>query len=296
MLPRFFITNIFAWVIAIVILLAGALALRNLPVTQYPTVAPPSIAFNITYPGASAQVIEDTVTALIEQEMNGIENLLYMEASSELGTATLTLTFKPGSNIDTASVEAQNRYKRIEARLPEDVRRLGVPVTKPQRNYLLFIAIYSPDKSQSNVALGSYAAANVLDPIRRVNGVGEAILFGTEYSMRLWLKPERLHAYNLAPGDVSAAVQPRTPSWRRANWARRRQRRASNSMPSSSPRAVCRPGGIRQRHHPAQPDGLTCASGCPRGTRCSRATTSSRASTAADRRHRGARCAATGTR
>ncbi len=208
MLPRFFIDRpIFAWVIAIVIVLAGSLALKNLPVAQYPTVAPPSIAFNITYPGASAQVIEDTVTALIEQEMNGIENLLYMEASSELSTGTLTLTFKPGTNIDTASVEAQNRYKRIEARLPEDVRRLGVPVTKPQRNYLLFISIYSPDKSQSNVALGSYAAANVLDPIRRVNGVGEAILFGTEYSMRLWLKPEKLHAYNLAPGDVIKAVR-----------------------------------------------------------------------------------------
>jgi multidrug efflux pump len=208
MLPRFFIDRpIFAWVIAIIILLAGALALRNLPVTQYPTVAPPSIAFNITYPGASAQVIEDTVTALIEQEMNGIENLLYMEASSELGSGTLTLTFKPGTNVDTASVEAQNRYKRIEARLPEDVRRLGVPVTKPQRNYLLFISIYSPDKSQSNVALGSYAAANVLDPIRRVDGVGEALLFGTEYSMRLWLKPEKLHAYNLSPSDIITAVR-----------------------------------------------------------------------------------------
>jgi multidrug efflux pump len=208
MLPRFFIDRpIFAWVIAIIIVLAGSLALKNLPVTQYPTVAPPSIAFNITYPGASAQVIEDTVTALIEQEMNGIENLLYMEASSELASGTLTLTFKPGTNIDTASVEAQNRYKRVEARLPEDVRRLGVPVTKPARNYLMFVAIYSPDKSQSNVALGSYAAANVLDPIRRLPGVGEALMFGTEYSMRIWLKPEKLHAYNLAPGDVLAAVR-----------------------------------------------------------------------------------------
>jgi multidrug efflux pump len=208
MLPRFFIDRpIFAWVIAIIIVLAGSLALKNLPVTQYPTVAPPSIAFNITYPGASAQVIEDTVTALIEQEMNGIENLLYMEASSELASGTLTLTFKPGTNIDTASVEAQNRYKRVEARLPEDVRRLGVPVTKPARNYLLFVSIYSPDKSQSNVALGSYAAANVLDPIRRLPGVGEALMFGTEYSMRIWLKPEKLHAYNLAPGDVLAAVR-----------------------------------------------------------------------------------------
>ncbi len=208
MLPRFFIDRpIFAWVIAIFIVLAGSLALKKLPVSQYPTVAPPSIAFNITYPGASAQVIEDTVTALIEQEMNGIEHLLYMEASSELGTGTLTLTFEPGTNLDNASVEAQNRYKRVEARLPEDVRRLGVPVTKPARNYLLFLALYSPDKSLDNVALGSYAAANVLDQVRRVKGVGEAIMFGTEYSMRLWLKPEKLHAFNLAPSDVVQAVR-----------------------------------------------------------------------------------------
>ncbi|MBI4755554.1 MAG: efflux RND transporter permease subunit [Betaproteobacteria bacterium] len=207
-MARFFIDRpVFAWVIAIVIVLAGSLALRKLPVSQYPTVAPPSIAFNITYPGASSQVIEDTDTALIEQEMNGIEHLLYMEASSELGVGTLTLTFEPGTNIDTASVEAHNRYKRIEARLPEDVRRLGVPVTKPQRNYLMFVTIYSPDKSLDNVALGSFAAANVLDQIRRVKGVGEAILFGTEYSMRLWMKPDRLHAFNLAPSDVFRAVR-----------------------------------------------------------------------------------------
>ncbi|MDK9724157.1 MAG: efflux RND transporter permease subunit [Sterolibacteriaceae bacterium MAG5] len=208
MLAKFFIDRpVFAWVIAIAIVLGGSLALRKLPVSQYPSVAPPSIAFNITYPGASAQVIEDTVTALIEQEMNGIEHLLYMEAASELGTGTLTLTFEPGTNIDTASVEAQNRYKRIEARLPEDVRRMGVPVTKPQRNYLMFISLYSPDKSLTNVALGSYAAANVLDQIRRVKGVGEAIMFGTEYSMRVWLKPEKLQSFNLAPGDVMAALR-----------------------------------------------------------------------------------------
>ncbi len=208
MLAKFFIDRpVFAWVIAIVIVLAGILALRNLPVSQYPAVAPPSIAFSITYPGASSQVIEDTVTALIEQEMNGIEHLLYMDASSELGVGTLTLTFAPGTNLDEASVEAQNRYKRVEARLPEDVRRLGVPVTKQQRNYLMFACIYSPDKTLDNVALGSFAAANVLDPVRRVAGVGEATMFGTEYSMRLWLKPERLHAFNLSPTDVANAVR-----------------------------------------------------------------------------------------
>lgn len=207
-MARFFIYRpIFAWVIAILILLMGAIALKKLPVAQYPQVAPPQIAFNVTYPGASAQVIEDTVIKLIEQEMNGIEHLLYLEASSELGAGTLSLTFEAGTNIDIASVEAQNRYKRIEARLPEDVRRIGVPVTKPQRNYLMFVAIYSKDEKLNFIDLGSFSAANVLDPIRRVPGVGEAILFGTEYSMRIWLRPDRLTAYGLTPSDVKSALQ-----------------------------------------------------------------------------------------
>ena len=208
MLAKFFIDRpIFAWVIAIFIVLAGTLALRKMPVAQYPQVAQPSIAFNITYPGASAEVIEQTVTSLIEQEMNGIERLIYMEASYELGTGTLTLTFEAGTNIDIASVEAQNRFKRIEARLPDDVRRLGVPVTKPQRNYLMFVVLTSKDDSMNSVALGSFAATTVLDQLRRVPGVGEANLFGTEYSMRIWLDPFKLQSYALAPSDVTAAVR-----------------------------------------------------------------------------------------
>ncbi len=208
MFAKFFIDRpVFAWVIAIALVLAGALSLRKMPVSQYPQVAQPSIAFNIAYPGASAEVVEQTVTALIEQEMNGIDHLLYMESSSELGVGTLTLTFEAGTNVDIASVEAQNRYKRVEARLPDDVRRLGVPVTKPQRNYLLFVVLTSPDKSKDAIALGSYAASSVLDQIRRVRGVGEATLFGTEYSMRIWLNTAKLHAYGIAPSDVATAVR-----------------------------------------------------------------------------------------
>ncbi|MGE5319623.1 MAG: efflux RND transporter permease subunit [Hyphomicrobiaceae bacterium] len=207
-MARFFIHRpIFAWVIAILIMLGGSIALKNLPVAQYPPVAAPQIAFNVTYPGASAQVVENSVIKLIEQQMNGIEHLLYMEASSELGAGTLTLTFEPGTNVDISSVEAQNRYKRVEARLPDDVRRLGVPVTKPQRNYLMFVALYSKDGSHSAIDLGSYAASNVLDPLLRVPGVGEAILFGSEYSMRIWLKPEQLDSYGLTPADVKRALQ-----------------------------------------------------------------------------------------
>ncbi len=208
MLPKFFIDRpIFAWVIALIILLCGTLALRNLPVASYPSVAPPALAITLYYPGASAQVVEETAVALVEQELNGIENLLYMESSSELGTGSITLTFDAGTDLDVASVETQNRVRRAEARLPEDVRRLGITVTKSARNFLMIIALISPDKSHDNVALGSYASANVLDNIRRVPGVGEALLFGTEYSMRLWLRPEKLHAYNLAAGDVIRAVR-----------------------------------------------------------------------------------------
>ncbi len=208
MFAKFFIDRpIFAWVIALVILLGGALALRQLPVASYPSVAPPALAINVSYPGASAQVVEETAIALIEQEMNGIDRLLYMESAAELGQGSITLTFEAGTNLDLASVEAQNRIKRVEARLPEDVRRLGVTVTRSARNFLLFVSIFSPDQSFDNIALGSYAAANVLESIRRTPGVGEAILFGTEYSMRLWLKPDRLQAFGLTPADVSKAVR-----------------------------------------------------------------------------------------
>ena len=208
MFAKFFIDRpIFAWVIALIILLGGALALKNLPVAQYPAVAPPALSVSISYPGASAQVVEETAVALLEQEMNGIEHLLYMESAAELGSGSITLTFRPGTNLDLAAVETQNRIKRAEARLPEAVRRLGITVAKTARNYVMFIALFSPDKSLEDVALGSYASANVLDNIRRVPGVGEALLFGTEYSMRLWLKMDKLQHYNLSPSDVAEAVR-----------------------------------------------------------------------------------------
>ena len=207
MLAKFFIDRpIFAWVIAIIILLSGGLALRKLPVAAYPAVAPPAIAVTLSYPGASAQVVEETAVALIEQQLNGIEHLRYMESSSELGRGSITLTFDTGTDLDVASVEAQNRIKRAEPRLPDEIRRAGITVAKSARNYLMFIALISPDHSYDNIALGSYNAAHVLDQVLRVPGVGEAVLFGTEYSMRLWLKPDRLYAYNLTPGDVKRAV------------------------------------------------------------------------------------------
>lgn len=208
MFAKFFIDRpIFAWVIALIILLGGALALKNLPVAQYPSVAPPALTITVNYPGASAQVIEDTAVALLEQEMNGIEHLLYMESASELGTGSITLTFEAGTNLDLASVEAQNRIKRAEARLPDDVRRLGITVTKTARNFVMIVALFSPGKSMDDVALGSYANASVIDSLRRVPGVGEVLMFGTEYSMRLWLKPDKLQTYNISPSDIAKAVR-----------------------------------------------------------------------------------------
>jgi multidrug efflux pump len=208
MIANFFIDRpIFAWVIAIIIVLGGLLSLRQLPVASYPAVAPPALSISVAYPGASARVVEETAVALIEQELNGIDNLLYMDSSSEQGLGTITLTFKSGTNLDLASVETQNRIKRAEPRLPEDVRRLGITVAKSARNFLMIVSLISPDKSRDNVNLGSYAAANILESMRRVPGVGEAILFGTEYSMRLWLKPERLKAFGLTPADVAKAVR-----------------------------------------------------------------------------------------
>lgn len=208
MLANFFIDRpIFAWVIALVILLGGGLALRQLPVASYPAVAPPALAITVNYPGASAKVVEETAVALIEQELNGIDNLLYMDSASEQNLGTITLTFQAGTNLDLASVETQNRIKRAEPRLPEEVRRLGITVNKSARNFLMIVALYSPDKTLDNVALGSYATASVLESLRRTPGVGEAILFGTEYSMRLWLKPERLQSFGLTPADVAKAVR-----------------------------------------------------------------------------------------
>ncbi|AOX99446.1 efflux RND transporter permease subunit [Jeongeupia sp. USM3] len=208
-MSRFFIDRpVFAWVIALIIILAGLLALRGLPVSQYPEVAPPGLTISATYPGANARLVEETVTALIEQEMNGLENLLYFDSASDSnGSATITLTFASGTDIDIASVEAQNRIKRVEARLPAEVRQQGVQVAKSRRNYLLFMTLYSPDGTLDNVALGSYASSAVLDSLRRVKGVGEATLFGTEYAMRVWLDPQKLAGYKMTPAEALAAVR-----------------------------------------------------------------------------------------
>ncbi len=208
-MAKFFVDRpVFAWVIALIISLAGLLSIRGLPVAQYPTVAPPSIAVSATYPGASAQTLEDTVTSVIEQEMNGAEGLMYMYSTSESsGAASITLSFKPGTDIDLASVEVQNRLKRVESRLPAEVRAQGVRVDKAANNFLMFIIIKSTDGKLNRTDLASYSTANILDPIRRVEGVGDVTMFGAEYAMRIWLDPAKLTGLNLTPADVNRAIQ-----------------------------------------------------------------------------------------
>jgi multidrug efflux pump len=208
-MAKFFIDRpIFAWVIAIFILLAGALSITQLPIEQYPTIAPPAVQVNATYPGATAQIVDESIVSIIEQEMNGADGLQYMESQAQAnGTAQITITFLPGTNPDLAAVDVQNRLKRVEARLPQAVAQQGVTVTKSRNNFLLFTTLSSTDGRLDPIALGDYLSRNVLNEIRRVKGVGQATLFGTERAMRVWIDPTKLVGYKLAPTDVTAAIR-----------------------------------------------------------------------------------------
>jgi multidrug efflux pump len=208
-MPKFFIDRpIFAWVISLLIIMAGILAITHLPVAQYPSVAPPSIAITANYAGASAETVQDTVTSVIEQQMNGIDHLLYLSSSSSAsGQSQVTLYFDSGTDPDIAQVQVQNKLQLAVPSLPVTVQQQGITVLKSTRNFLLFFTLSSTNQDVSDVALGNYISANVLDPIRRVTGVGEADLFGTQYAMRIWLNPNQLESYNLDANDVIAAIQ-----------------------------------------------------------------------------------------
>ncbi|MCO7250231.1 efflux RND transporter permease subunit [Pseudoalteromonas sp. SSMSWG5] len=207
-MSRFFIDRpIFAWVLAIVVMLAGILAIRSLPVAQYPSIAPPAISIQASYPGASARTLEDTVTQVIEQKMKGLDGLLYMSSTSESnGSATLTLTFSADTDPDIAQVQVQNKLSLATPLLPEEVQRQGVSVAKSARNFLMVVGFVSEDGSMNNIDIGDYVSSNVLDIISRVNGVGEVQLFGSQYAMRIWLDPAKLLKYSLTPADISAAI------------------------------------------------------------------------------------------
>ncbi len=208
-MARFFIDRpIFAWVIALFIMVLGAVSITQLPIAQYPPVAPPSIVVNATYPGASAKTLEDSVLSVIEQEMNGSPGLIYMESVAQAnGTGSITLSFQPGTNADLAQVDVQNRLSRASPRLPAAVTQQGVRVDKSRSNFLLFAILTSDDPKWDPVALGDYAMRSVLPELQRVPGVGQAQLFGTERAMRIWIDPARLLGFNLSAADVTAAIR-----------------------------------------------------------------------------------------
>ncbi len=208
-MARFFIDRpIFAWVIALFIMVAGGVAIKQLPIAQYPPVAPPAIVINATYPGASAQTLENAVISVIEREMNGSPGLMYMESVSQAdGTGSITISFEPGTNAELAQVDVQNRLSRATPRLPAAVTQQGVRVDKSRSNFLLFTILSSDNPDYDPIALGDYASRNVLPELQRVPGVGQAQLFGTERAMRVWIDPNKLQSYNLSSAEVTAAIR-----------------------------------------------------------------------------------------
>ncbi|MFH7809798.1 MULTISPECIES: multidrug efflux RND transporter permease subunit AdeJ [unclassified Acinetobacter] len=207
-MAQFFIHRpIFAWVIALVIMLAGVITLTNMPVAQYPTIAPPTVTISATYPGASAQTVENTVTQIIEQQMNGLDGLRYISSNSAgNGQASINLNFEQGIDPDIAQVQVQNKLQSATALLPEDVQRQGVKVTKSGASFMQVVAFYSPDESLSASDIKDYVNSNISEPLSRVAGVGEVQVFGGSYAMRIWLDPAKMTSLQVTPSDIATAI------------------------------------------------------------------------------------------
>ncbi len=209
MLSNFFLDRpVFAWVIAIIMMLAGGLAIYNLPISQYPPIAPPSIAIDAFYPGASAETVENSVVQIIEQQMTGFDKLLYMSATSDAsGAGRIELTFAPGTDPDLAWAQVQNKLQLANASLPAVVQQQGVKVSKSTRNWLIIVALTSEDASMDEFDLADYAQANIQQVLARVPGVGEVETFTSQYSMRVWLNPDKLNNFHLTMDDVTKGLQ-----------------------------------------------------------------------------------------
>ena len=203
-MAKFFIDRpIFAWVIAIILMMAGALAIWNLPVAQYPTIAPPSVVISANYPGADAKTVQNSVTQIIEQNMNGIDNLMYMSSTSDSsGSASVTLTFQSGTDPDIAQVQVQNKLQLAMPLLPQEVQQQGISVEKSSSSFLMVAGFISEDNTMSQSDIADYVASNIQDPLSRAEGVGDVQLFGSQYAMRIWLDPHKLNNFHLTPLDV----------------------------------------------------------------------------------------------
>jgi hydrophobe/amphiphile efflux-1 (HAE1) family protein len=208
-MARFFIDRpVFAWVIAILIMVAGVISITTLPIAQYPSIAPPAVSISGMYPGASAETVENTVTQVIEQNMNGLDHLRYIESTSDAtGAFEITLTFNAEADPDIAQVQVQNKLSLATSLLPSEVQQQGVTVAKSVRNFLLVVGFRSSDGSMTAGDIGDYVVSYIKDPISRVQGVGDVQAFGTQYAMRIWLNPEKLNQYALMPSDVAAAIK-----------------------------------------------------------------------------------------
>ena len=208
-MSRFFIDRpIFAWVIALVIMLAGGLAILKLPINQYPSIAAPAVGIQVSYPGASAQTVQDTVVQVIEQQLNGIDGLRYISSESNSdGSMTITATFEQGTNPDIAQVQVQNKLQLATPLLPQEVQQQGIRVTKAVKNFLLVLGVVSEDGSMDKNDLANYIVSNIQDPISRAKGVGDFQVFGAQYAMRIWLDPAKLNNFQLTPVDVKSAIQ-----------------------------------------------------------------------------------------
>ncbi|MBB5463912.1 multidrug efflux pump [Paraburkholderia sp. CI2] len=206
---RFFVARpVFAWVIALFIVLFGSIALALLPVEQYPDVAPPSLTISAVYSGADASTLERTVTSIVEDEMNGIENFLYMSSVSRSnGTMQITVVLKPGTDLDIARTQVQDRLSRVEPRLPLEVRQIGLSVTKASSGFLMLLALQATDGTTDAVAMGNFASNNIINELRRIDGVGDVQLFGSSYAMRIWLDPRKLAGFGLSASEVLQAIQ-----------------------------------------------------------------------------------------
>ena len=209
MISRFFIDRpVFSAVISIIIVLAGLMAMRSLPIAQYPQILPPQVSVSASYAGASAQVIAETVAAPLEQSINGVEGMIYQQSNSGGNAMSLSVYFEVGRDPDQATIDVNNRVQAALAKLPEEVRRQGVKVQKKSSDILQVVTLYSPDGSRDPVYISNYALINVIDELKRLPGVGDVSQFGSkDYSMRIWLRPDKLAQYNLTPTDVVNSIR-----------------------------------------------------------------------------------------
>jgi hydrophobe/amphiphile efflux-1 (HAE1) family protein len=208
MISRFFIDRpIFAWMVAVGVMLAGVLSILTLPIAQYPTIAPPAVTITATYPGASADTLETSVTQVIEQQIKGIDHLLYFSSTGAAnGIVTITVTFQPGTNPDIAQVQVQNKLTQATPLLPAAVQAQGLIVAKAESDFITVVALYDTDGRHDTSDLGDYLTSKIVDPITRLEGVGDTQVFGAQYAMRIWLDPYKLNNYKLMASDVAAAV------------------------------------------------------------------------------------------